>query len=71
MSVNITKFIEELKTSCSQRIVDKIFNDLTDRKGFDELWYSVDMELRENIKRRAREIIETSIDKAYARVVEC
>jgi len=58
-------FIPILKSIGSEYILDKVLNDLTNRKGFVEIWYSIDKETQESIKESWRIIIEHAIDNAY------
>jgi hypothetical protein len=48
--------IEEMREN-AERIVDAIVDDLTDRKGLKQEWWSIDNDIREEIKRKWIDIV--------------
>lgn len=47
----------------ANKIVDSIISDLTDRSGFDHIWYDIDEKIRNEIKSAWKEIAFTEIYK--------
>lgn len=57
MQNNINGWVLVNPESVPDKIIDKVFDNLADRRGFDDFWDSLDLDTRAEIEDELREVI--------------